>query len=45
MMQINEDYYEQLTENKLDRILTDLQSTGTSPLKSGPFMWPEPVKT
>ena len=45
MMQINEDYYEQLTENKLDRILTDLRSTGTSPLKSGPFMWPEPVKT
>ncbi|MGQ0556540.1 MAG: NADH-quinone oxidoreductase subunit NuoE family protein [Nitrospiraceae bacterium] len=43
MMQINEDYYEQLTENKLDRILTDLRSTGTSPFKSGPFMWPEPV--
>jgi NADH-quinone oxidoreductase E subunit len=43
MMQINEDYYEQLTENKLDRILADLRSTGTSPLKSGPFMWPEPV--
>lgn len=43
MMQINEDYYEQLTESKLDRILSDLRSTGTSPLKSGPFMWPEPV--
>lgn len=43
MMQINEDYYEQLTEDKLDRILADLRSTGTSPLKSGPFMWPEPV--
>ena len=41
MMQINDDYYEQLTENKLDRILADLRSTGTSPLKSGPFMWPE----
>ena len=41
MMQINEDYYEQLTEHKLDRILADLRSTGTSPLKSGPFMWPE----
>ncbi len=43
MMQVNDDYYEQLTENKLDRILTDLRSAGTSPLKSGPFMWPEPV--
>jgi NADH-quinone oxidoreductase subunit E len=43
MMQINEDYYERLTEDKLDRILADLRSTGTSPLKSGPFMWPEPV--
>lgn len=43
MMQINEDYYEQLTENKLDRILAELRSTGTSHLKSGPFMWPEPA--
>jgi NADH-quinone oxidoreductase E subunit len=43
MMQINEDYYEQVTEDKLDRILADLRSTGTSTLKSGPFMWPEPV--
>lgn len=41
MMQINDDYYEQLTEDKLDRILSDLRSTGTSPLKTGPFMWPE----
>ncbi|MCP9438697.1 MAG: NAD(P)H-dependent oxidoreductase subunit E, partial [Nitrospira sp.] len=45
MMQINEDYYEQLTEEKLDRILADLTSTGSSQLKSGPFMWPEPLKT
>lgn len=43
MMQINEDYYERVTEDKLDRILSDLRSTGTSALKSGPFMWPEPV--
>lgn len=40
MMQINDDYYEQLTEDKLDRIVSDLRSTGTSSLKSGPFMWP-----
>lgn len=42
MMMINDDYYEQLTEDKVDRILSDLRSTGTSALKSGPFMWPEP---
>lgn len=41
MMQINEDYYERLTEEKVDKILADLRSTGTSPLKSGPYMWPE----
>ncbi len=42
MMQVNDDYYERLTEDKLDRILTDLRQTGTSSLKTGPFMWPEP---
>ncbi len=45
MMQVNDDYYEQLTEDKLDRIVSDLRSTGTSPLKSGPFMWPEAVES
>jgi NADH-quinone oxidoreductase E subunit len=43
MMQINDDYYERLTEAKVDRILADLRSTGTCSLKTGPFMWPEPV--
>ncbi len=43
MMQVNDDYYERLTEEKVDRILADLRSMGTSQLKSGPFMWPEPV--
>jgi NADH-quinone oxidoreductase subunit E len=42
MMQINDDYYEQLTEQKVDRILADLRTTGICSLKSGPFMWPEP---
>jgi NADH-quinone oxidoreductase subunit E len=42
MMQINDDYYERLTEEKVDRILADLKSTGASQLKSGPYMWPEP---
>jgi NADH-quinone oxidoreductase E subunit len=43
MMQINDDYYERLTEEKVDRILADLKTAGTSQLKSGPFMWPEPT--
>jgi NADH-quinone oxidoreductase subunit E len=42
MMQINDDYYESVTEDKLDRILADLKQNGTSLLKSGPFMLPEP---
>jgi NADH-quinone oxidoreductase subunit E len=43
MMQINDDYYERLTEDKLDRILADLKSTGSCALKTGPFMWPLPL--
>ena len=42
MMQVNDDYYERLTEEKVDRILADLKHAGTSPLKSVPFMVPEP---
>ena len=45
MMQINDDYYERLTEANLDRILADLRETGASSLKTGPFMWPEPSGT
>lgn len=45
MMQVNDDYYERLTEEKLDRILADLRQTGTCSLKTGPFMWPEPANT
>jgi NADH-quinone oxidoreductase subunit E len=43
MMQINEDYYERLTEETFDRILADLKQHGTCSLKTGPFMWPEPA--
>ena len=43
MMQVNEDYYERLTEEKFDRILADLKKDGTCQLKTGPFMWPEPI--
>lgn len=41
MMQVNDEYYERLTEEKVDRILADLKRNGTSPLKSGPFILPE----
>jgi NADH-quinone oxidoreductase E subunit len=43
MMQANDDYYERLTEERFDRILADLKQDGTSSLKTGPFMWPEPM--
>ncbi|MGH7165649.1 MAG: complex I 24 kDa subunit family protein [Nitrospiraceae bacterium] len=45
MMQINDEYYERLTEERVDRILADLKRDGTSSLKSGPFMLPEPART
>lgn len=41
MMQVNDDYYDGLTEDKVDRILADLKRDGTCPLKRGPFMCPE----
>ena len=44
VMQVNEDYYERLTEEAFDRILADLTQLGTCSLKTGPFMWPEPAK-
>jgi NADH-quinone oxidoreductase subunit F len=40
MMQINDDYYENLTVEKLDQILTDLRTNGKSALASGPFKVP-----
>lgn len=42
MMQINDDYYERLTEQKVGQILADLKRDGASALKSGPFMIPQP---
>jgi NADH-quinone oxidoreductase E subunit len=41
MMQINDEYYERLTEERVDRILADLKRDGTSRLKSGPFILPQ----
>ncbi len=41
MMQINDDYYERLTEDKVGRIVRDLRESGDCSLKSGPFMVPE----
>jgi len=42
-MQVNDDYYERLTEQTFDRILADLKQHGICSLKTGPFMWPEPL--
>jgi len=39
-MQINDDYYEYLTREKIDRILDDLRVMGQSPLTSGPYKIP-----
>ncbi len=44
MMQINDEYYERVTEERVDRILADLKRDGTSSLKTGPFMLPEPSR-
>jgi hypothetical protein len=44
MMQINDDYYESLTQDKLNRILDDLKRDGRCPLASGPFQVPSPEK-
>jgi NADH-quinone oxidoreductase subunit F len=41
MMQVNNDYYEQLTQEKVNRILDDLKRDGKSPLATGPFMFPQ----
>ncbi len=43
MMQVNDDYYEQLTEEKVGRVLDDLARVGECSLKSGPFMFPMPL--
>jgi len=40
MMQINDDYYEILTPQKVDRILEDLRQGGRSPLASERFRLP-----
>lgn len=40
VIQVNEDYYENLTMEKVDRILDDLTRRGESPLASGPFLCP-----
>jgi NADH-quinone oxidoreductase E subunit len=40
MMQINDDYYESLTPQKVDRILEDLRREGKSPLATGRFQLP-----
>lgn len=44
MMQVNDDYYESLTEEKVGQILDELKQKGASSLKSGPFMFPQMAK-
>ncbi len=44
MMQINEDYYEQLTNQKVDQILDDLKRLGRSNLATGRFRLPMVVQ-
>jgi NADH-quinone oxidoreductase E subunit len=43
MMQVNDDYYEQLSEEKVGRVLDDLKRDGICSLKTGPFMYPQPL--
>jgi NADH-quinone oxidoreductase subunit E len=45
MMQINDDYYEGLTQEKVNRILDDLRRDGKCALATGPFMYPAPAQT
>lgn len=40
MMQINDRYYENLTPEKVDKILNDLRENGKSDFASGPYMLP-----
>ncbi|GJL49882.1 NADH-quinone oxidoreductase subunit NuoE [Candidatus Nitrospira salsa] len=44
MMQVNDDYYERLTEEKVGQVLDELKQKGASSKKSGPFMFPEMAK-
>ena len=44
MMQVNDDYYERLNEEKVGQILDELKNTGSSSMKSGPFMFPQMAK-
>ncbi len=43
MMQVNDDYYEQLTNEKVGQIVEDLKRDGTSSLKTGPYLYPMPT--
>jgi NADH-quinone oxidoreductase subunit E len=40
-MQVNGDYYENLTVDKVEQILQDLSKSGKSSLAAGPFMIPQ----
>ena len=42
MMQVNDNYFERLTHEKVRQIFEDLRTTGKCSLATGPFRWPEP---
>ena len=42
MMQVNDDYFERLTHEKVRQVFEDLRTTGKCSLATGPFRWPEP---
>ena len=42
MMQVNDEYFEQLTREKVRQIVVDLRTSGRCSLATGPFRWPEP---
>jgi len=41
MMQVNDDYFERLTHDKIRQIFEDLRTTGKCAFATGPFRWPE----
>jgi len=41
MMQVNDDYFERLTLERVRHIFSDLRATGQCALATGPFRWPE----
>ncbi len=41
MMQVNNDYFERLTHEKVRQVFEDIRKTGKCLLATGPFRWPD----